>query len=185
MDFLLNPQIILEGFAFFMREYWLLDEFMLNGPMVGLLWIFEAIAIIGLVWWSAEAYAGQKDNIYCEQCGRWTENESYSPLLVGKSLDQITRRLNHSGDLNEIFSLTTTSDPQVNQEYLVLKIDSCPGCDELHVLDVDKRRYRLDDDDDDDDDLTHGTVRAVENLLLDKRTAGSLRSSFSFSESEP
>jgi hypothetical protein len=100
----------------------------LKGPFLGVIWVAEAIVIVG----GAAFFAPMriKDHPFCEACSQWT---TIRPVGTNLSLRNAETTLPAllSG---EVAALSKFSAADTEQLYLQLELASCPSCDESHYL---------------------------------------------------
>lgn len=175
-----EPAIILDGVGWFYREsdYWLLYEIEVSGPLRAFVWIMEAGVLAGLSLYMANRSGGQQDNIYCENCGQWTENRHYSPLLRVQNPDWVIDNVRKHGDPEVLTTAEAQTGVSPGPMYIRMVLDCCTRCRKLNVLDITTHRFERSSED--PDELVVKTKVAVDNLMLNAEAAEQLRRKFLF-----
>jgi|TARA_Y100000310_G_scaffold271183_1_gene285565 hypothetical protein len=181
LDLIIGPGLVWEGVLFFNQNppYLILDEVEPSGVLGWIIWTIEAAIITGGSYMGTYATAGQGDNIYCETCQVWTDNDQYTGLLqpVGDCV-LLIEQVGESGDLGPIIDLEDIDDPRADFTYVKVKLDSCPVCEQLNVVDLYKVEYSLDDE----GDLSSSNTTLLDNLLIDKTAADRLRAAHALTD---
>jgi hypothetical protein len=107
-----------------------------DGPMVTILWALEGLIVAGIAGFMSAGAAG---NAYCEKCGTWCEDKSYTVWGVSSAdAEPLIQR----GDLTALADISGKSgDANVN---LTFAVASCPRCNDTGFLTLHEKRTSTD-----------------------------------------
>lgn len=140
-----------------------------HGDMVHLVWFGEALLIVGAATAFVLGTVGRR--AFCEPCGEWVpagpELGPYQPIPDPARLRQALEQ----GRLELLDALRASDEVRSDQRrYAILRVDACPGCQELHLLSI----YNLRETGRQGEDKLEITT-VLEHLLLDRPTGEALR----------
>ena len=110
-----------------------------SGPLLGIVWVAEAALVIGFS--AAVALAVSAERVFCEKCDSWCtvypECATYRADLGEHLRTAIVERADFG-------ALRDAARPEANEHWLALKLASCLGCAETHVVALDAVHQTVD-----------------------------------------
>jgi len=148
---------------------WGVKDVIFKGGGLWAVWIIETIVIVWIALWMTFR-AGKE--IFCEQCSKWLEAETYfplSPVLMSRKEFRNTLERADFTCLEELDPITEITDAATK-----ISLTCCHDCDSMSYVSVEFQQYKAVKD-----KVDTKEKMAVENLAINADRAQSLREKWS------
>jgi hypothetical protein len=142
---------------------WSIRSFTPSGIVLYLIWIAEAVIIVGAATLFPLSKIGDKP--FCERCNQWvTEKKSFYPFALVQDPEQMIEDL-ESGDVEGLEKLQKLS-LSASTTYTQVDIRRCTSCEAFHLLTV----VHVAEGVDSDGNATRQEEPIVDNLIVGRDT---------------
>lgn len=139
-DLMLSPSLVFElAQSLSVDGYYTLFGATVKGGFLWFIWILEAIGIIG-----AGALGGSAvmhEEIFCEDCNRWSEDLNFDMRLAIDNKDVTKEIIETNIEKILIFNKHDNS----NSEHIKVNLHQCSKCQNTSTIDIDLMTYETND----------------------------------------